>query len=188
MSKLVRCKVCGYVIAESHLKDKCPVCGAPRGAFEPYTDPVSERRRRYLNLGVHPLVVHFPQAFATSLFVLSLTPLVLNNTLGDLFLSAEKIVSLFLPPFVIAAALAGFIDGRMRFKNVHRSQILKKKLVLAALLFVSTLATALLIWLKAVPDSGFSIAITVPAFVAFICSLILGPLGMKVTVPIIPGD
>ncbi|MGA2532302.1 MAG: rubredoxin-like domain-containing protein [Candidatus Aminicenantales bacterium] len=188
MTPLVRCKVCGFVTAEGKLGDKCPACGAPRAAFEPYTDPVSERRRKFLELTIHPVAVHFPQAFAASMAVLSITPAIFSGTLRDLFLATETILSLFLPFLVAAAILAGLLDGRMRFKRVLRSPILKKKIVLAALFFASSLALALVIWLKAVPVDGFSVWVTLLALLGFLCSFILGLLGTKVAGAIIPGD
>ena len=29
MTKMVRCKSCGYLMPEGKLKDKCPACGVP---------------------------------------------------------------------------------------------------------------------------------------------------------------
>jgi len=34
------CSVCGYVHREAEPPDECPVCGAPKDAFEPYEEPV----------------------------------------------------------------------------------------------------------------------------------------------------
>ena len=89
---------------------------------------------------------------------------------------------------VAAAILAGFLDGRVRFKRVRRSPILKKKIVLAALFFVFSLALALVIWLEAVATHGFNVWVTVLALLGFVCSFILGLLGSKVEGAIIPGD
>ena len=188
MTPLVRCKVCGFVTAAGKLGDKCPACGAPRAAFEPYTDPVSERRRKFLGLTIHPVAIHFPQAFASSLVVLSITPAIFSGTLRDLFLATEKILALFLPLLVAAAALAGFLDGRTRFKRIRRSPILKKKIVLAAIFFASALALALVIWIKAVAVEGFSLWVTLLALLGFVCSFILGILGTKAAGAVIPGD
>jgi len=188
MTPLVRCKVCGFITAEGKLGDKCPACGAPRAAFEPYTDPVSERRRKFLDLTIHPIGVHFPQAFAASLVVLSITPAIFTGRLRALFLSTEEVLSWFLPLLVAAAILAGFLDGRMRFKKIRRSPILKKKIVLAALFFSFSLALALVIWLGAAATHGFSVWVTLLALLGFVCSFILGLLGSQVEGAIIPGD
>jgi hypothetical protein len=40
--------------------------------MDPWKDPVSEQRRMFLWLDVHPIVDHFSVSFAASAFVLSL--------------------------------------------------------------------------------------------------------------------
>ena len=67
MKDYVRCKACGYIMERSKLGDKCPACGVSATMFEPYDDKLSEKRRRLLDIHVHPIVVHFPQAFAAFL-------------------------------------------------------------------------------------------------------------------------
>lgn len=189
MTPLVRCSVCGYITEEGKLKDKCPACGAPRAAFEPYTDPVSERRRKFLDLTIHPVAVHFPQAFATSLVILSLTPLIFSGVLGGLFLSTERILAVFLPLLVAAAMLAGILDGRARFKRIRRSLILKTKIAVAAMFLGFSLTLAVVTWLKVPADPpGFNLWVTSLALGAFVCSFALGLLGKKVVGAIIPGD
>jgi len=71
MANLMRCKACGYVTDQGNIKDVCPACGVPAKMFEPYNHPVSLKRRRILDLHTHPVMVHFPQAFALTLFILS---------------------------------------------------------------------------------------------------------------------
>jgi uncharacterized membrane protein len=189
MTPLVRCKVCGYVTAEGKLGDKCPACGALRAVFEPYTDPVSERRRRFLGLTIHPIAVHFPQAFASSLVLLSLLPLVTVKTVRELFLATEQIMAYFLPFLVAAAVLAGFLDGRKRFKKIRRSPILKKKIVFGVLFLGFSLALALVVWKQTLGGAlGFNVWITLLALGAFLASFVLGLLGTKVAGAIIPGN
>ncbi len=60
----LKCKACGYIIDEKKLGDVCPACGVPRKAFEPWTDDMSPRRRVLLTLNLHPIALHFPQAFS----------------------------------------------------------------------------------------------------------------------------
>ena len=59
MANLIRCKACGYVTCEGKIKDVCPACGVPAKMFEPYTDPVSEKRRRFLASIFIPLLCIF---------------------------------------------------------------------------------------------------------------------------------
>jgi len=134
------------------------------------------------------MVVHFPQAFATFIFALSITPLIFKGYLQTLFLSSIKVLSLVLPLAVAASFLAGYLDGRTRFKKVQRSPILKKKIVFAAILVIVSLALALLTWLKALSLPGTQAAVLALALVAFVCSLVLGVLGQKILGSAMPGD
>lgn len=133
------------------------------------------------------MVVHFPQAFSVSVLVLSFTPLIFRGKAEDLMVGTLKILALVLPLAAAASFGAGLIDGRTRFKRIRRSPILKRKLVLASLLFLSSLGTALLLWLNGAPNSG-TLPIIMLAVVAFICSLGLGLLGNKITNSEMPGD
>ena len=73
---MLRCKSCGYVIEAGRVGEVCPACGVPRRMMEAWKDPVSDRRRLYLWLDVHPIVAHFTVAFSASAFVLSLVVLI----------------------------------------------------------------------------------------------------------------
>ena len=188
MSPLTRCKVCGFVMAEGGLKDKCPACGAPRSAFEPFVDRISWKRRRFLNLNIHPIAVHFPQAFASSLLVLTIAPLVFRGTLRELFVSTAKVLSLFLPLLVAASMLVGYFDAKFRLKKIRRSPILVKKIIYGCLFFVFSAALALLIWLKGLSASGALTGGIFLALGAFISSFLLGLLGSQLLQTAMPGD
>jgi hypothetical protein len=188
MSPKVKCKVCGYITAENKLGDRCPACGALRAAFEPYTDRISVQRRRYLNLTIHPVAVHFPQAFSTSVLVLAVFPLVFRGKVEAFLVAGLKFLSLFLPLLVVISLLAGWLDGRVRFKKIGRSLILKRKLALAFLFLLFSIALALLIWLKGMTGPGMSALIILSALAAFICSFLLGLLGTKIYNSEWPGD
>ncbi len=188
MTALVRCRACGFVTRENKLKDKCAACGAPRSAFVPYTDAVSERRRRMLDLNLHPVLVHFPQAFSTFVFALSITLLIFKGDLKDIFVSSIKVLSPVLPIAVAASVAAGYLDGKTRFKKVKRSPILKKKIALAAILLVVSLALAFLTWLSDLSLVGNRAAATTLALGAFACSFFLGLLGQKILGSAMPGD
>jgi uncharacterized membrane protein/rubredoxin len=188
MSPLTRCKVCGYITAEDKLKDRCPACGAPRSAFEPFADRISRRRRRFLDLNIHPMAVHFPQAFASSLLVLMIAPLVFKGTMRDLFFSTAKLLSLFLPLFVAASMLVGYLDARSRLKRVRRSSILIKKIIYGCLFFILSVALALLIWLKGLSAPGTIACGIILALGGSIFSILLGLLGSRLILAAVPGD
>jgi hypothetical protein len=175
-------------MAEGRLKDKCPACGAPRSAFEPFVDRISWKRRQFLNLNIHPIAVHFPQAFASSLLVLTMTPLVFRGTLKDLFLSTAKLLSLFLPFLVAISMLVGYVDAKYRLKTIRRSPILIKKIIYACFFFVFSIALALLIWLKGLSVPSAMAGAIMLALGSFICSFLLGVLGSKLLLAAMPGD
>ncbi len=118
MKNLIRCKACGCVTNEGTVKDIFPACGVPAKMFEPYTHPVSLKRRRILELHSHPVLVHFPQAFAITLFLLALTAFFVQNNLQEMLFSTINVLS-FLLSFSVAAAIAtGFWDGKIRFRRI----------------------------------------------------------------------
>jgi rubredoxin/uncharacterized membrane protein len=188
MSPLTRCKVCGFVMAENKLKDKCPACGAPRSVFEPFVDRISWKRRRFLDLNIHPIAVHFPQAFASSLLVLTIAPLVFRGTLRDLFVSTAKVLSLFLPLLVAASMLVGYFDAKFRLKKIRKSPILIKKITYSCLFLVFSVTLALLIWFKGLSSPGASAGGIILALGSFVSSFFLGFLGSQLLQTAMPGD
>ena len=187
MNPLLRCRVCGYVTAGKNLGDKCPACGAPRAVFEPHTDRISERRRRLLNLHLHLMLVHFPQAFSVAVLILALAPPIFTGEAEGLLFGTLKIMALALPASAAASMAAGIFDGRTRFKKIRRSPILKRKLVLSSLLFITSAALAPVLWLGSGPEAN-EIPVIALALIGFFCSLGLGSLGIKVATSEMPGD
>ena len=82
MRKLVRCKACGFIMQENELREKCPACGAPKTVFEPYTDTVGEKRRRLLDMDLHPMMVHFPTSFIVAILLQTMAGLRLGQPIG----------------------------------------------------------------------------------------------------------
>jgi hypothetical protein len=145
MAALMRCKSCGYVIAEGKLKDVCPACGVPRKMLEPWTDPVGERRRALLELGLHSMVVHFTVAFAASAFALSLFALVVPRFLAGLATNLLVVLTAVLPLAALAGWAAGAFDGRIRFRRLG-TPLLTRKMLMGASVFFETLAAAALLF------------------------------------------
>ena len=184
---MVRCRICGYVMPEGRLKDKCPACGVAAKAFEPYEDPLSEGRRRALSLDLHPIAVHFPTAFAVSLLVIFIVPFVFSGRIEELFLCAGRLMSLFLPLVVLLAFLLGVKDGRVRFRSVGRSEILKKKVLVGLLYFAFALALPLVVWLWGV-GSAAPVAVALALVAAGLaCNVVLSLLGTSVLNSAMPG-
>ena len=144
MRTYVRCKACGYIMETGRLKERCPACGVPAKQFEPYEEKVSEKRKRILDLHIHPVIVHLPQAFSAFLVVLAAVLALLGE--GDLrrtFLSCARVLAGVLPLSVVAAFAAGLLDGKIRFRRVT-TPILVRKMVTGALFFATSFAAAFL--------------------------------------------
>lgn len=133
MANLIRCKACGYVTCEGKIKDVCPACGVPAKMFEPYTDPVSQKRRLILGLHIHPIMVHFPQAFTVTLFILAVLSYVTPPAIKESLIVSIKVISFFLPYFIILSLLTGLFDGKIRFRKLT-TPFLKRKIVIGLLL------------------------------------------------------
>ena len=176
MTNLIRCKACGYVTKEGKIKDVCPACGVPSKMFEPYTDPVSEKRRMILGLHIHPIMVHFPQAFSITLFLLMVlsyfTPVKIEWMLFDAIL----VVSFLLPYFVILSIITGLLDGKIRFRKVT-TPLLKKKFILGVLLLIISIILAFVAFSGGFPASPLREYFTLLTIIAVACSAELGLIG-----------
>jgi uncharacterized membrane protein len=183
----VRCKVCGYLIKEGDLRDKCPACGANRSVFEKYTDPVAAPRRRILNLHLHPIAVHFPTTFAVAAFVFSVAIPFLSGEAQTLLISTTKIISIFLPVVIILAFWVGWWDGTLRFRKIKNSQILKRKIVYACVLFAVSLGLVALVWEGDFGTWVSTMAVILLSAVAIVFAILLGLLGMSIAQAAFPG-
>ncbi len=139
MANLIRCKACGYVTKEGKVKDICPACGVPAKMFAPYTDPVSEKRRLILDLHAHPIMVHFPEAFTITLFLLATLSYFAPGAIKEALFTSIQVISFPLPFFVILAIITGLVDGKIRFRKVT-TPLLKKKIIVSVLLLIISAA------------------------------------------------
>ena len=117
MEKQLKCKVCSYIITEMRLGEVCPACGVPKTAFEEYRDRVSQKRRKILELNLHPIIVHFPQAIAVMVFGLLLISLILSGSLKRDFMIAIRVLTILLPWSVFACAFVAC--GRCWLGRLH---------------------------------------------------------------------
>ncbi len=178
MANLIRCKACGYVTHTDKIKDVCPACGVPAKMFEPYTDPVSEKRRMILGLHIHPIIVHFPQSFAFTLFVLAGLSFVAPPQINGILNCTIQVISSVLPFSLILALLTGLVDGKTRFRRVT-TPFLKKKIIFGlSFLFTSILiaAAAFILRLSSAPVMALFTMLTIIA-VGF--SIALGLIGSE---------
>jgi uncharacterized membrane protein len=184
---LVRCKACGYITKEGKLGDKCPACGAPRAAFEAYTDLMAAPRRKILDVQLHPISVHFPITLTVATLVFILASTFLKGEAQGLVISTARVLVLFIPLTVLLAFAVGWIDGKIRFRKIGNSKILKTKIVYACLLFVVSLALALVVWMGAFNSAGTIVLALVLNAAALILVFLLGLLGTSVVGAAFPG-
>ncbi len=186
MSNLVRCKACGYIMDGAKLRDLCPACGVPAKQFEPYDDRVKEERRRLLDLHIHPVIVHAPQAFALSLILLPLALIFTTGGLRSMCLDTTRLMGAALPITVLAAFLAGLFDGKLRFRKTS-TPILRKKKLVGGLFFVISLAMGAIALFGNLEGLGPILGFEVLALGAMGCGAWLGLVGTPLAVAKFPG-
>ncbi|HTY82462.1 MAG TPA: hypothetical protein VMB24_06730 [Dehalococcoidales bacterium] len=185
--KMVRCKACGYIMKEGELADRCPACGAPRASFEPYNDPMSRPRRRVLKLQLHPIATHFPIAFVVAALVFSIATPFVTGAGHQMMISTTKIVALLIPFMVIITFWVGWWDGKVRFRKIRNSTILKTKILYAILLFVVTCALAVVVWAGAFKTTGYTLGAIFLSLAGFVLVFLLGLLGTSIMEAAFPG-
>jgi uncharacterized membrane protein len=184
---MIRCKACGYIMKEGKLGDRCPACGAPRTAFEPYTDPMSRPRRLVLSLQLHPIATHFPITFVVAALVFSIVIPFLPGEARSLLVGTVKILSLLIPLVVVIAFLVGLWDGRVRFRKIGNSRILKTKILYAVFLFVVSVALAFVVWAGEYGASGAILGAILLSAAALVLVFLLGTLGTSILGAAFPG-
>jgi ribosomal protein L37E len=144
MKEQIRCRACGYIEYASKKGEKCPACGLPASVFEPWKDPVSEKRRRLINLHLHPISVHYPQVLATLMVLLFLISFFMPVLRQELY-AAVSIMGVLLPFTILGAMASGIFDGVTRFKKISTPHLIMKiALAVAALLFSLIIAGIIL--------------------------------------------
>ncbi len=176
MAKMMRCKACGYVAADAKIGDVCPACGLPRTVFEEFEDKISPKRKRIIDLHLHPIAVHFPQALAT------LVPLfivagwwILKPSLAIDVLNSARVLAVLLPFSVLGAIAAGIIDGKTRFKKLS-TPLLVRKIVIGSVLLLLSVAVCVLVLL---PNLGqWAVYAVLALSLACVgCEILLGNIG-----------
>jgi uncharacterized membrane protein len=186
MKKLVRCKACGYIGPEGSAWDVCPACGVARKMLEPYEHPVSEGRRTLLELHIHPIVVHFPVAFAVAGLAVALFAIVFPQVYRASASAVLKAVVLALP-FAAAASIAtGMLDGKTRFRRL-RAPFLRYKIVLGGAYFLLSLVAVLVTFLVGPGAPWVRIVDAVLLAGCVACAAVLGRIGGKLLYALFPG-
>ena len=183
MKSLVKCRACGYIMDEGDVTDSCPACGLPKTVFEPYKDKVSEKRRKLIDLHIHPIIVHFPPVLAIAV----VGGLVLSFLLGDPWrvklLGTAELCIVLMPASLLAALASGFFDGRLRFKKVT-TPLLRKKIAAGVSCFVLSL---ILLGLWAVSRFDSPVLMLLVSGGCLVCNTYLGRVGATLMEAVLPG-
>ena len=185
MKKRMICRVCGYIIEEGYTGEICPACGVPKTAFQPYVDKVSEKRRKILDLHLHNISVHFPQAFSVFMLFLIGMGFILQGSLKADAVIATRVLSIFLPLSVVVSIISGLIDGKNRFKKVS-TPLLKKKIIAGTFFFILS-AGILLILNFSNFQLWWHVVSAVLICLCVLCSSFLGYKGGRLAGTIVPG-
>ncbi len=185
MSPLVRCKACGYLMKQRKLGKVCPACGLRSSVFEPYQEKISARRSFLLNLDLHPILVHFPQSFASILPPLILTQLLLPTFYREQLIAVTSFTALVLPLTTAAAFAAGLFDAKIKLKRLVMPALIRKIAAGSALLLFSA-ANGLVVALHGY-NGETQVYVLALSVASFVCAVLLGMMGKKLIPAILPG-
>ena len=185
MSELVRCRPCGYVMEADKLGDVCPACGMPRKVFEPYRERVSSNRLLILNLDLHPIAIHFSQAFVGAIPLLFLFTALFPGFYYEELTIVNLVMIITLPFTMILALSSGMIDGYTRFKTFNTPLLIRKLILSGVITILSAIASAIVIFNGLTAKNTTTVILLILGCLA--CAVTLGLLGKKLLNVILPG-
>jgi hypothetical protein len=172
---------------ENALGEVCPACGFKRSVFAPDTERLSPMRRRIIEAHVHPIIVHFPQAFSFFLIFLSAVALFSKNDIHDHIILVTRYLALALPFTVLGAFISGLFDAKIRLKKII-TPILYAKIIAGSIFFIASVTAGYFaVILKEFHQSLF-FAMSGLFILAFVCSVIVGKLGALLVCTKVQGD
>jgi uncharacterized membrane protein/rubredoxin len=177
MSELMRCKACGFIADNNNIKRVCPACGLPKTVFEPWKEKISKKRKMLLELNLHPISVHFPQAIASFIPLFIIGYLFLEQEIGIQLLTASKILAWLFPFSVIGAIIAGLFDGKIRLKKLT-TPFLKRKIILGTILFIFSSVIFALVVSQGLEQNNIYLILGL-SIAAIVCQVFLGKIGSK---------
>lgn len=185
MKKLVVCRVCGFVMEEKDLKALCPACGVLKTAFIDYKYSINEKRQEKLNLHIHPITVHFPEAIAAFIVGFMFLSFITTPSFSADLITTNRILSIFFPITVLIASVSGIYDGKIRFKRLS-PPYLKTKIYLGTTLFIISLIVTYLFQID-YSCTTIKAAIFILSLINLVLSIILGRMGGKLINSRMPG-
>jgi hypothetical protein len=187
MKELIRCKSCGFVMEKGRrLHGKCPACGVPDKMFEPYTEKVAPFREFVLSLDLHPVFVHFPQAFSATILVLSLLAMMAAGVFRDNVRATVSVLCFALPFTVLCAFAAGLVDGKIRFRRVT-TPLLVTKMIFGSGFFLLSIALFFVVLLHPGFGPHSVLAVAVLSLASVGCASFLGKIGTSLLNSKFPG-
>jgi uncharacterized membrane protein len=161
---------------ENAVGEVCPACGFKSTVFAPDTERLSPMRRTLLDSHIHPIIVHFPQAFTVFLLLLSATTFVSQNVFHDHIIIVIRYLTAVLPFTVAAAFLSGLLDAKIRLKKLI-TPMLYAKIIAGSVFFMSSVAAAYFALVLKEFHLSIFLAMNGLFILAFVCSVIVGKLG-----------
>jgi len=189
MKEQVRCKACGYIMEKDALGDVCPACGVKKEMFEPWEDKVGAARRFYLELHVHPIIVHLPNSISPILLLVALAFPLFPGFQTYLWPTLQLLSWLF-PLAVFGGFASGLVDGKVRYRKVT-TPLLLKKIILGTLLFIVSIVQAVLVSVTSnfgPGNGGLWTAYVIAALVSLVLASVLGKWGSSLFSAAMPGD
>ena len=190
MKEHVRCKACGYIMEKDALGEVCPACGVKKEMFEPWEDKVGAVRRFYLELHIHPIVVHLPNSFAPVLLLLAVAYPFLPVAYQMPYLwPVIQLLSWIFPVTVLGGFLSGLVDGKVRYRKVT-TPLLSKKMIVGSVFIVASIVQATLVSLTTFGEgfTGAWAGYLVISFLSLVAASILGKWGSSLFSSAMPGD
>jgi rubredoxin len=184
MKEYLRCKACGYIMDKDGGHEICPACGVSKKVFEDYKYNLSPRRKLIMDLDLHPIMLHFPQAITVFIPFFGILSLITDAGWGIKFLYSIEIITYLLPLTVIATIITGMIDGKNRFKKLGTPAI-KKKIILGTILLVITSIMPCLIFSMGIKEALFPIMGL--SIIAMVNEALLSKIGIKLISAYLPG-
>ena len=150
--------------------------------FVPHDERISDRRKLLLSLDIHPVLVHFTQAYTATILVLSLLALIVKPSWLERITTVVIVLGYALPFTVVGAFVAGLVDGKIRFRKV-KTPLLVKKMVLGVIFFVLSSGVFVCVLSQPLPLA----MIAGLSAIAMACASILGVWGVSLLNSRFPG-
>jgi len=185
-SGYIRCKVCGYVTKDGVLKDLCPACGVKSSMFEPVTEKFSVKRRQFLDLHIHPIIVHFPQAFAITILLTEIGSVIFKGVFQQILFNTTELLSYVMPLVLLLSFASGIKDGQVRFRKLG-TPFLKLKIRFGIIYFVVSIVNAVSAYYYLHGKPVFLFPLIICAVAMSLFTTVLGKIGAELSCSKMPG-